>query len=184
MKTSLGLFLVSYPSYFIFIYLLLVWQVQPVLNPDELQLGMENGHHPLNCKSRPLLGRCQQDGTARWVEDFFGLEALHTERQRKLRIKLFDRYFSSFSQQMSTWSFLVWFYLLLLYSRSSSIVLPPKEQANMSFLCYRKGSFRFLLQHGKLGYNFYRNLLSNFKNFLTLASRALVRQLKFTSGLQ
>lgn len=53
---------------------------------------------PLIHKPRPSVGRDQQDGRVRWAEDFFGLEALHTERERKLRIKLFDRYFSSFSQ--------------------------------------------------------------------------------------
>lgn len=49
----------------------------------ELQVGMENGRHPLSQKPRPSVGRGQQDGRVRWAEDFFGLEALHTERQRE-----------------------------------------------------------------------------------------------------
>lgn len=49
----------------------------------ELQVGMENGRHPLSHRPRPSIGRGQQDGWIRWAEDFFGLEALHTERERE-----------------------------------------------------------------------------------------------------
>ncbi|CAB1412778.1 unnamed protein product [Pleuronectes platessa] len=34
-----------------------------------LQVGMENGRHPLNLKPRPFAGRGQYDGRVRWAED-------------------------------------------------------------------------------------------------------------------
>lgn len=38
---------------------------------------------PLSHKPCPSIGRGQQDGRIRWAEDFFGLEALHTEKREK-----------------------------------------------------------------------------------------------------
>ena len=101
---------------------------------------MENGRHPLSHDPRPSIGRGQQDGRVRlggvflWTRSF-----TYRKTERKLRIKLFDRYFSNFSQQLWTWCFLVLFDLLSSYRWYSSVVpSPPKE----GFRCY-----------GQLAYN-------------------------------
>lgn len=104
---------------------------------------MENGRHPLSRKPRPLLwarlaGRAVQVGGGfLWTRSF-----TYRKTERKLRIKLFDRYFSSFSQQVSTWCFLVWFYLLLLYTREQQRSSSPLRNkltwaffATESFFC-------------------------------------------------
>lgn len=74
MKTSLG----QFHTHFFWFGRFSLCYIQ-----TELQVGMENGRHPLSQKPRPSFGHGQQNGRVRWAEDFFGLEALHTERERE-----------------------------------------------------------------------------------------------------
>lgn len=101
----------------------------------ELQVGMENDRRPPEPQATPLHWAWsarlegQVGGGFLWTRSFTYRKR---ERERKLRIKLFDRYFSSFSQRAKC--FLVLFHLLSLCIWSSSIVPPPKEHANVSLL--------------------------------------------------
>lgn len=51
-----------------------------MLHPDRTASGNGKWLPPPEPEATPLPGRGQHDGRVRWVEDFFGLEALHTER--------------------------------------------------------------------------------------------------------
>lgn len=99
MKTSLDGF-----WFHTLFYLFLVWQVQPVLHPDKT--GNGKWPPPPEPTATPLHQVCsaqwegQVGGGFLWTKSF-----THRKIERKLKIKLFDRYFSSFSQWLLTWCF-------------------------------------------------------------------------------
>lgn len=85
-------FLVSNPPspflfkcFFILFFILFFWfgRFSLCYIQTELQVGMKNGPHPPSQKPRPSVGRGQQDGDSGGWRVFFGLEALHTERERE-----------------------------------------------------------------------------------------------------
>lgn len=74
--------------------------------------------------------------------------------------------------------FWFWFYLLLSYTWEQQCGSSPlRNKLTWAFFATaRLLFFRFLLQHGNVGYNklkmyFFRNILSTFKNFSTLGQQ-------------
>lgn len=97
MKTSLGQFLVSYPFFFFFFGLA---GLACVTSRQNCKWEWKMAATPLSHKPRPSIGRGQQDGGVQVGGGFLWTRSFtYRKRERKLRIKLFDRYFSSFSQR-------------------------------------------------------------------------------------
>lgn len=62
-------------------FLFLVGQVEPVTSRQNCKWEWKMAATPLSQSHAPPLGVAGRMGGVRWVEVFFGLEALHTEQR-------------------------------------------------------------------------------------------------------